>query len=125
MTRWKRNWKKMCDTEKDQKKKADTSDRVLGLLGLCAKAGRLIPGTQLICDSLRDGKGICLVVMASGAAENTKKRLTDRCTYYGVKLFAVNVTAEKFGHALGKGGELAAVGITDGHFAAGIMKLFK
>ena len=115
----------MSESGKGRKKPINTAAKLLGLLGLCVRAGRAIFGTQLICDTLRDGGEICLVVMASGASDNTKKRLTDRCTYYGVKLLTADVTAEEFGHALGKGGELAAVGVTDGHFAAGIAKLFQ
>ena len=95
---------------------------LLGMLGLCARAGRLICGTSLICDALRDKKEIFIVLMADSVSENTKKRLSDKCRYYSVRLESVKVTAGELAHALGKSGELAAVAVTDEHFAAGLEK---
>ncbi|MBO5305980.1 MAG: ribosomal L7Ae/L30e/S12e/Gadd45 family protein [Clostridia bacterium] len=96
---------------------------LMGLLGLCARAGKLICGTSQICDGLRDKKNIFMVLMADGVSENTKKRLSDKCKYYGVRLECLEVGTGELAHALGKSGELAAVGVTDGHFAAGLEKL--
>lgn len=108
----------MCESEKNN------AAKLLSLLGLCARAGKLVCGTSLICDSLKDKKGILIVLMADGVSENTRKRLSDRCKYYGVRLESVNATTAELAHALGKSGELAAVGVTDKHFAAGLEKWF-
>jgi len=108
--------KKMSESEKN------SAERLLGMLGLCARAGRLIYGTSLICDSLRDKKEIFIVLMADGVSENTKKRLSDKCKYYGVRLESVRVTTGELAHALGRSGELAAVAVTDRHFADGLEK---
>lgn len=104
----------MCESEKNE------SAKILGLLGLCARAGRLICGTPLICESLKARKEILMVLMAEGVSENTRKRLSDRCGFYGVRLAEVRVTTGELAHALGKSGELAAVGVTDPNFAAGL-----
>ena len=118
MTRWKGNWKKMCESEKNDQAK------LLGFLGLCARAGKLVYGTSMICDGLKDQKTILLVLMADGVSENTRKRLSDRCQYYGVRLESVKATTAELACALGRSGELAAVGVTDAHFAAGLEKQF-
>ncbi len=92
------------------------------MLGLCMRAGRLVCGTPMICDALKDQKEVFVVLVADEASENTKKRLSDRCKYYGVRLVSVKVTTGALAHALGKSGELAAVGVTDKNFAAGLEK---
>ena len=108
----------MCESEKNE------STKLLGLLGLCARAGRLVCGTPMICESLKAKKEILMVIMAEGVSENTRKRLSDRCGFYGVRLEIAKVTTAELAHALGKSGELAAVGVTDPNFAAGLEKLF-
>ena len=102
---------------------AENSTRLLGLLGLCKKAGGLVCGTQMICDTLKENKPVCMVLMAKDVSENTGKRLSDRCRYYGVRLEHMNVTVGELAHALGKSGELAAVAVTDKNFASGLEKL--
>jgi ribosomal protein L7Ae-like RNA K-turn-binding protein len=88
-------------------------------LGLCAKAGRLVCGTALICDALRlgrSGKTPLLVVAACDVSENTAKRLRDRCAYYNVPLAVAELGAEELGRAVGRS-PLAAVGVTDENLA--------
>ena len=80
-------------------------------------------GTQMICDTLKENKPVCMVLMAKDVSENTGKRLSDRCRYYGVRLEHMNVTVGELAHALGKSGELAAVAVTDKNFASGLEKL--
>ena len=117
MTQWKRNWKKMCESEKNSKA------RLLGMLGLCMRAGGLVCGTSMICDCLRDKKKFFMVLMAENVSENTRKRLSDKCEYYGVRFLTIHQTTGELAHALGRGGELAAVGVTDKNFATGLEKL--
>lgn len=94
---------------------------LLTTVGLCEKAGRLIPGTERICDALRDGvKAPLLVLEAADTSENTHKRLTDRCTYYKIRHCRLEAGSVRLGAALGKSA-VAAVGITD----AGFCRLFE
>lgn len=86
---------------------------VLGALGICAKAGRLICGTPLICEALKAKKQIFLVVEASDNSENTQKRLRDRCEFYGVKKVRLECDGDALAKALGKSGRVAAAAITD------------
>jgi ribosomal protein L7Ae-like RNA K-turn-binding protein len=77
----------------------------------------------MICESLKAKKEILMVIMAEGVSENTRKRLSDRCGFYGVRLEIVKVTTAELAHALGKSGELAAVALVDMSFAEGIKNL--
>ena len=85
----------------------------LGALGICAKAGKLICGTPLICEALKAKKQIFLVVEASDNSENTRKRLNDRCAFYGVNKVCLECNGDALAKALGKGGRVAAAAITD------------
>ena len=93
-----------------------SNDRLLHALGLCAKAGRLITGTPMVCEALRQGcPRVHLVVAASDNSENTAKRLHDRCAFYGVRLVIAEADGVCLSDALGKSGRVAAVAITDEH----------
>ena len=86
---------------------------VLGALGICAKAGKLICGTPLICEALKAKKQIFLVVEASDNSENTQKKLRDKCGFYGVELTTPDLDGDQLGRAIGKSGRISAVAITD------------
>ena len=86
---------------------------VLGALGICAKAGKLICGTPLICEALKAKKQIFLVVEASDNSENTQKRLNDRCAFYGVNKIRLEYDGDALSRARGKSGRVAAAAITD------------
>ena len=88
-------------------------ERTLRALGLCEKAGKLICGTQQVCEALRSKQKPYAVVMASGNSDNTVKRLTDKCAYYGVELLYIEANGEMLSDALGKSGRIAAAAITD------------
>ncbi len=86
----------------------------LRALGFCAKAGKLICGTALICEALRGGRKPLLVLEADDNSGNTAKRLFDRCSFYGVRRVRLNVSGEVLARAVGKSGRVAAAAVTDG-----------
>ena len=86
---------------------------VLRALGLCAKAGKLVYGTPLICEALKAKKQVFLVVETSDNSENTQKRLRDRCEFYGVEKKRLRVDGDTLAKALGKNSRISAVAITD------------
>ena len=98
-------------------------DKVLGLLGLAARARRIVFGTPMVCDAMRAGKKLYLAVEACDTSENTHKRITDRCSYYNVPHVRVEIKTDALAHALGKSGDLAVVAVTDQGLANGILKL--
>ena len=99
------------------------SEKIIGLLGLAARAGKLVYGTPMVCEALKDRKKLYYVFRAHGVSDNTSKRISDRCKFYGVQLIDVELDTVEFARRLGKSNELAAVALTDEGFAEGIKKL--
>ena len=98
--------------------------RLLSTAGLAARAGRIVPGTGLICESLRKGQ-ILLVLEASDTSENTHKRLSDKTAFYDVPLLRLSADGARLALAFGKkGGKIAAVGITDEGIVRALQKYF-
>ena len=93
------------------------SEKLLHAIGLSAKAGALVVGTPMICEALKSAKNtkkkVLLVLSAADNSDNTAKRLRDRCTFYGVALHILQTDGERLGRAIGKGGHVAAVAVTD------------
>ena len=88
-------------------------DRLLGALGLCKRAGKLICGVPLICTEMRKSAQVQMVLSACDASDNTKKKLNDKCNFYGVRLTYLPYTADQLAEAVGKSAPIGAVAITD------------
>lgn len=96
--------------------------RLLSTAGFAARGRMTVFGTGLICESLRKGS-VHLVLEAADTSDNTHKRLSDKCAFYGVRLCRLSVNAERLALAFGKRDErLAAVGITDSGIIRALMK---
>ena len=93
---------------------------LLGAIGLCARAGKLIYGIPMICEALKHGgKGAPFLVLESGdTSENSHKRIGDRCRYYNTKLIRLPVSGGELGACVGKTTSLGAVAVTDAGLAA-------
>ncbi len=93
--------------------------KLLSSLGLCVRAGRVIFGVPLICDAMRRGGKDAprLVLEAADTSDNTHKRITDKCAYYGVTCIRLSCDGATLAQALGKRAVLAAVAITDDRMA--------
>lgn len=89
-------------------------EKLLTTLGLCARARKLVFGTDQICEAMRAGKKMpYLVIEACDTSENTHKRLTDRCRFYGVEHVRIECDTLELAHAVGKLSAMSAVAITD------------
>lgn len=98
--------------------------RILGSLGLCAKAGKLIYGVPMIIEAMQRSKKIYLVIEAGDTSDNTHKRITDKCSFYGVKKIRLEIDGVEIASAVGKSSSLAAIAITDEGFFKMIDKYF-
>lgn len=85
--------------------------QLLFSIGLARKAGKLISGTDFVCDAIRKNK-VLLVVCSNEISDNTKKKISDCCIYYHAALCFADVSKEALGNAIGKS-FAACVGITD------------
>ena len=92
--------------------------KLLGSLGLCARAGKLIFGVPMICDAMRRG-GVGtprIVLEASDTSENTHKRLSDKCAFYGTRHVRLSADGDTLARTVGKSSAIAAVAIADAEF---------
>jgi ribosomal protein L7Ae-like RNA K-turn-binding protein len=87
--------------------------KLLNLLGLAKRAGKLITGEELVIKSIQMEKAR-LVFIASDASENTKKKISDKATYYEVP-FTMSFDTDTLSHAIGANRK--AVAISDSGFA--------
>ena len=95
------------------------NENTLSTLGLCARARALACGTALVCESVRSNKAK-LVLLSDAASQNTIKRVTNCCAYYGVRLVTADVSCERLGGCIGKRGRVSCVAISDENFARAI-----
>ena len=92
-------------------------ERTLRYIGIAKKAGRLVTGTPAVCDALRRREGDA-VFMACDVSDSTEKRLADKCSFYGARLYRLGASASELAHVSGKTGAVAAVMITDAGLSA-------
>ena len=92
---------------------------MLNLIGLAQKAGKVVSGEFMTEKAVKTGEAV-LVILASDASDNTKKKFGNMCEYYEVPL-RIHAAKDYLGHAMGK--ELrASLAITDEGLAQAIMK---
>ena len=96
------------------------SQRLMRLIGLAAKAGRVRSGGFSAEESVRSGKAaICM--LASDASENTIKNFEDMCLHRGVPLVRTPFTKEALGHMIGRG-DRASLTVEDQGFAESMLR---
>lgn len=94
-------------------------DKVLQLLGICQRAGKVKSGNFLCGEALKAGQAK-LVLLAGDAKGNTRHQLEERCLARGVPLRTYG-DRESLGHAMGK--ELrSCAAVTDGGLAQSLMR---
>lgn len=74
-------------------------DRVLSLLGLAKKAGFARGGEFLTEDAVKRGLS-SLVIVATDASDNTKKKFRDMCTFREIPYYEYS-DKDSLGHAIG------------------------
>lgn len=95
--------------------------RVLNMLGLCMRAGKIISGEKACVQAVRAG-GACAVILDRAAAKNAVKAVSDACAHYEVPL--IYAPEYELGDAIGKPGRMVAA-ITDPSMADRILELAK
>ena len=88
-------------------------NRALGLLGLCARAGKIQSGEQAAELAIRHGQA-CLVLLDGAASKGTRKAFQNACAHHQIPIRLT--CADALGAAIGKPGRKIAV-ITDGKLA--------
>lgn len=94
-------------------------ERLISLLGLAQKAGKVASGELAVEKAVRSGKAK-LVLVAEDSSESTKKGYRDISAFYQVTLIE-QCTKEQLGACIGKS-ERAALAITDDGFCRAVLK---
>ena len=83
------------------------------------KAGRIMSGEFATDKSVKEGSAF-LVLVSEDASDNTKKKFSNTCEFYGVPRYFFG-TKDELGHAIGK--EMrSSLAITDEGFAKSLIK---
>jgi ribosomal protein L7Ae-like RNA K-turn-binding protein len=95
-------------------REAPAPDAALRLLGLAARAGALLPGTERVREAARNGT-LRFAFVAADVSDNSLDKLLPLLQKRGVP-HAVMFTRDQLGQAVGRS-PLSAVGITQSGFA--------
>ena len=95
-----------------------TMDKVLGMIGLAKRAGKIASG-EFMCDKAIKSGQSRLIIIASDISENSKKALCDACKYYGVE-YIQYATSEELGKFSGSE-KRVVVSVNDDNFKNAIL----
>ncbi len=92
-------------------------NKILGLLGISAKAGKIVSGTDIVLENIEKNK-VNLVIIATDASERTINNFKFSCEKYKVPLFIYG-TIDENSKAIGKDNR-AVIGVKDKNLAEAI-----
>lgn len=95
------------------------TDKILSMLGLAKKAGKLAGGEFSVEKAVKSGRA-AVVIVAADASQNTHKLFINMCTFYQVPCYLYS-SKEELGHALGRDIQASVAALDDG-FADAIEK---
>ncbi len=93
---------------------------LLDLLGLAARSGNVVAGTDLVRRAVRHGK-IAAVLLAADASPTQREKLVPLLDARQIR-YQVVLRREQFGGALGRA-PVSAVGVTNESFARRVVEL--
>ncbi len=101
----------------------EDNKKLLSMLGLAKKSGRVIIGTPMIIEHIQKKKSIdpeeFLVIEAADTSENTHKKLSDKCNFYNIRRIRISANCAELGASLGKNA-VAAVAIVGKDMCRGV-----
>lgn len=113
----------MTETERKRAEVRKLPDGAMKLLGFCRRSGKLICGVGQVMAAVTGKRPPAVAVLAADASERTEKQLSDKCSYYGVRLYRAEVSGEELAHVFGKSGTVMAVGAADDGIAKQIIRM--
>ncbi|BBB93138.1 MAG TPA: ribosomal L7Ae/L30e/S12e/Gadd45 family protein [Methylomusa anaerophila] len=94
--------------------------KLMSILGLAQKAGKLASGEFAVQGAIKSGKARLLLI-ASDASESTKQTYRDQAAYYKIASYEAS-SKDHLGRCIGKA-RRAAIAIIDDGFAKSIVSL--
>lgn len=96
--------------------------KILGLIGLCKKAGKIVAGAALCEKEIRTRKSE-LIIIANDISKTGLKAVIDICNHYSVR-YIVCSDMNSLGKAVGAAGDRSVVSVNDKGFSEAILKKF-
>ncbi len=96
-----------------------SEEKLISLLGLAQKAGKIASGELAVEKAIKSGKAK-LILIALDSSNNTKKNYHDMATYYGISCYE-RLSKEILGNCIGKI-HRAALAVVDEGFSKAIIK---
>ena len=87
-----------------------TGEKIAGALGLCRRAGKIIPGAYLVKEEIRKGKA-AIVLLASDAGLDTEKKISALAVHKEIPVRRIPLTKALLGKCIGKRGEVVCVAV--------------
>ncbi len=75
-------------------------NKALAMISIAAKAGKVVSGGFLCEKAIQEGNAY-LIIIAENAAKNTRKKFTDKCTYYKIP-YVIFGDSNVLGNRIGK-----------------------
>lgn len=97
------------------------NNKLLGLIGIATKAGKISAGTEIVLENIKLKKAK-LVIVANDCSEKTKKNFEYECNRYGIKLI-VYETIDNLSNAIGKKNK-AVLCVKDKNFADEMVRIY-
>ena len=94
--------------------------RTMQLLSLSRKAGKVLSG-EFQCEEGIRRQAARIVLVASDASGNTRKKFSDKCEFYHVPFFILDCGKAELGRAIGRE-QRSCVAVTDEGLAGIIEK---
>ena len=99
-----------------------SENKMLRLLGIAAKAGKLASGEFAAGQALKARKA-WLTIVAEDASANTKKKFRDRCEHGGCPLLVIG-SKQALAHAIGKG-DRSCIAVLDQGLSESILRAIR
>ena len=98
------------------------NDRILSMIGLAKRAGKITAGAPLCEKTIKSGKSE-LIIIAKDISENGRKSVTDACKYYSVRYIEYS-DMNGLSTAIGAEGVRVVVSVNDKGFADAILSKY-
>ena len=96
---------------------------VMGFLGICRKANKLLCGHDVVKESIIKSKAE-LVMLSSDASERLEREMRHACTYNGKNIPVIRTTCTMGDFATGIGKKSAVFSVLDAGFATKLLQKF-
>ena len=93
----------------------ENETKVISLIGIAKKAGKVLSGTERVVDSIRkkEKNGVKLLLCSADASQNTLKRIGNTSSFYSIPYYKLSVSKDELARIIGSDSLVSVIGITD------------